>query len=419
VLIFFSKESGPFLVSIKSKTFKYSKSLAIIYIVFNFWFVYIYTTMKIPIVILGGGLAGLTAAIHLSKLGHAVTVIEKSTYPKHKVCGEYISNEVVAYFEWLGLHHVIAKSHPIHQFRLENNPKNRAEVQLPLGGFGISRYLLDWLLYQKALEQNCHFIHDSVTSIAFENEFFTIDLSSGIQIVTPIAIGSFGKRSTIDISLERDFIQKKSHWMALKSHYKGNFANHLVGLYPFEGGYCGVSKVEENTLNVCCIVQTDVFKKYKNIPEFMTSVLYRNKGLKSILNPSKPVFDAPLTISQISFEDKKAVENHVLMIGDAAGLIHPLCGNGMAMAIHSAKIAAELIHKYSKKASFSRKNLEIEYQAVWHKTFHKRLQMGRLLSKLLLNSYLTNVSMKIVSRFPTLFRFIVKQTHGNLIQKPF
>jgi flavin-dependent dehydrogenase len=107
------------------------------------------------------------------------------------------------------------------------------------------------------------------------------------------------------------------------------------------------------------------------------------------------------------------------MIGDAAGLIHPLCGNGMAMAIHSAKIAAELIHKYSKKASFSRKNLEIEYQAVWHKTFHKRLQMGRLLSKLLLNSYLTNVSMKIVSRFPTLFRFIVKQTHGNLIQKPF
>src|SRR3970040_3019814 len=55
------------------------------------------------VVIIGGGLAGLTSAIHLSKSGLKVTLIEKNEYPKHKVCGEYISNEVSPYFQWLGL----------------------------------------------------------------------------------------------------------------------------------------------------------------------------------------------------------------------------------------------------------------------------------------------------------------------------
>jgi len=374
--------------------------------------------MKVPILILGGGLAGLTAAIHLSKIGHAVTVVEKNSYPKHKVCGEYISNEVVDYFNWLGLEHILAQSQPIHQFRLELGRSTFSEVKLPLGGFGISRYLLDDLLFQKAKQQNCRFIHDSVSDVKFKNDIFHVVLSSGTMIETPIAIGSFGKRSSIDVTLQRNFIQKKSHWLAVKSHYKGTFSNDLVGLYPFDGGYCGVSKVENNLINICYIVQTKMFKKYKNIPDFTKNILFMNEGLKEILESSTQVFETPLTISQISFDAKKAVENHVLMIGDAAGLIHPLCGNGMAMAIHSAKIVSELIHTSLKKNTFSREKLEKEYQKQWNETFKKRLKMGRNLSSLLLNPFMTKVSMKTVARFPVLFRFIIKKTHGNLIPKP-
>ena len=374
--------------------------------------------MKVPILIIGGGLAGLTAAIHLSKLGHLVTIVEKNGYPKHKVCGEYISNEVVDYFSWLGLDPILAKSQSISQFRLEIDTSNFCEVRLPLGGFGISRYLLDDLLYQKAKSQNCSFIHETVSDIIFSNNKFKVVLSSGLEIETPIAIGSFGKRSTIDVNLKRNFIQKKSHWMAIKGHFKGQFSNDLVGLYPFNGGYCGVSKVENNLINICYIVQTKVFKKYKNIPDFEFHTLLKNEGLKAVLDNSKAVFKTPLTISQISFDDKKAVENHVLMIGDAAGLIHPLCGNGMAMAIHSAKIASELVHNALQEAIFSREKLEINYQDKWNETFKNRLKMGRNLSSLLLNPYLTKITMKMVARFPTLFKYIIKKTHGNLIPNP-
>ena len=374
--------------------------------------------MKVPILILGGGLAGLTAAIHLSKLGYEITVVEKKEYPQHKVCGEYISNEVVDYFNWLGLQNVLDKSHPIHNFRLEIDKSNFSEVVLPLGGIGISRYILDDLLYQKAKSQNCKFIQETVVDVHFENDVFTVLLSSGLEIEAQIIIGSFGKRSSIDVNLQRDFILKKAHWLAVKSHYSGKFSDNLVGLYPFNGGYCGVSKIENNKLNICYIVKTNVFKRYKNISNFTDKILFENKGLKEILVNSKSVFENPLTISQISFDDKKAVENHILMIGDAAGLIHPLCGNGMAMAIHSAKIVSELVDSSLKEAHFSRSILEQSYENSWNRTFKKRLNTGYLLSKLLLNPLLTKICLKTVARVPLLFKYIIKKTHGKPITIP-
>lgn len=374
--------------------------------------------MKIPILILGGGLAGLTAAVHLSKLGHQVTVVEKNTYPKHKVCGEYISNEVVLYYKWLGLDTIVQQSNSITDFKLEVSAKNVAQVKLPMGGFGISRYLLDDLLYQKAIEQGCQFIQEAVNQISFENSIFTVKLNAGLEIKASIVLGSFGKRSSIDIQLNRSFIQKKSHWMAVKSHYNGIFPDDRVGLYPFDGGYCGVSKVEKDVLNICYIVKTTTFKRCKTISEFQNQILTKNEGLKTLLQNAKPIFEKPLTISQISFESKKAVENNIIMIGDAAGLIHPLCGNGMAMAIHSAKIASDLIHEALKKEHFNRIDLENAYQDKWNKTFKNRLMMGKLLSKLLLNPFLTNVCLKTIAKHPYLLRFIIAKTHGKLIPAP-
>lgn len=371
-----------------------------------------------PIIILGGGLAGLTAAVHLSKLGHSIIVIEKNEYPKHKVCGEYISNEVIDYFKWLGLDNVLQKSHPIHKFQLDLGAANFAEVELPLGGFGISRFEMDNLLYEKAVAQKVQFIHETAQNIRFQDNVFTIDLSSGVVLQSSVVLGSFGKRSTLDVQLKRNFIQRKSHWMAVKSHYNVNFPNHLVGLYPFQGGYCGVSKVENNVVNICYIVQTNIFKKYKNIADFELNILKKSSALALIFDDAKTIFKNPLTISQISFEQKKAIEDHIIMIGDAAGLIHPLCGNGMAMAIHSAKIASELIAKSLKKKAFSRVQLEADYQKKWNQTFKKRLVMGKVLSFLLLNQTLTNFSLKIVARVPALFKCIIKKTHGTIIPVP-
>jgi flavin-dependent dehydrogenase len=366
------------------------------------------------VVIIGGGLAGMASALHLSQSGLTVTLIEKSAYPRHKVCGEYVSNEILPYLHWLGAD--ISKLNPvtISKFEFSTHKGKTASATLPLGGFGISRYQLDNFLYQKAVEKGCIIIKDMVTDISFDNDLFTIHTANEV-LSAKIVLGAFGKRSNIDQVLSRDFFVKKSPWLAVKAHYYGEFPNDLVALHNFKGGYCGVSKVENDIINICYLADYATFKKYKNIEDYQRNVLHQNQHLKNVLENSTPLFDKPLTISQISFDKKQPVENHILMIGDTAGLIHPLCGNGMAMAIHSAKIASELVLDYYSGKITSREELEKNYTQQWKKHFGKRLFMGRILAKILRNKAITNMLVAITVGMPSLLPAIIKQTHGKPI----
>lgn len=367
------------------------------------------------VLVLGGGLAGLTAAIHLSKLGLRVTVIEKNGYPKHKVCGEYISNEVLPYFEWLGIDMTKLNATSIKKLQFSTQNGTTINTELPLGGFGISRYALDFHLYTLALSNGCIFIHETVENVVFESDEFTISTSTGTVLKSKMVLGAFGKRSNIDIKLNRNFIQKKSHWLAVKAHYNGDYANDLVGLHNFNSGYCGVSKVENNAINICYITNYKAYKLYKNIEEFQKMVLSENPHLKLLFEKATLIFEKPLTIGQIAFDKKEAVENHILMVGDTAGLIHPLCGNGMAMAIHSAKIASELVINFYNCKISSRASLEEEYIKNWQFHFEKRLKTGRFIANLLQQPRIASILMCILVQFPFLLPIIIKKTHGKPI----
>ena len=366
------------------------------------------------VVLIGGGLAGLTAAIHLSKKGLKVTLIEKSDYPRHKVCGEYISNEILPYLQWLDIDISELQPTNIKNFRFTSRSGQAAKAQLPLGGFGISRFTLDHFLYQKALANGCRVLKETVSNVTFGADRFSVTVSSQI-IETKLVLGAYGKRSNIDQVLSRDFIAKKSPWLAVKAHFSGDFPDDLVALHNFDGGYCGISKVENNAINICYLADYASFKKYKNIDDFQQNVLFKNKELKSVFENATLLFDKPLTISQICFEKKSPVENHILMIGDTAGLIHPLCGNGMAMAIHSSKIASELVLDFYNSTINSREELENSYTKLWKKQFGKRLFMGRILAKILRNKAITAIIISTVATIPKLLPLLIKQTHGKPI----
>ena len=366
------------------------------------------------VIIIGGGLAGLTSAIHLSKLGFSVIVIEKNSYPKHKVCGEYISNEVLPYFDWLKINIEELKPTRIKNLQFSSESGRTIETKLPLGGFGISRYTLDFTLYKKALSQNCEIIEDQVNEVIFKDDFFEVHLGSGKILTSKVVLGGFGKRSNLDVKMKRNFIEKKSPWLGVKSHYQGEFDETVVGLHNFKGGYCGVSKVENNLLNICYLTNFKSFKKYKNIEEFQEKVVSQNPHLKYILQNSTSVFEKPLTISQICFEKKKNIENHILMMGDTAGLIHPLCGNGMAMAIHSAKLASEQAIEFL-TGKISRPEMENNYSSNWNKNFKKRLWYGRILGSILEHSKLSETLTTLITYVQFLLPLIIRKTHGKEI----
>jgi flavin-dependent dehydrogenase len=373
-------------------------------------------TTNFDVIIIGGGLAGLCNAIHLSKFGKNVLLIEKNTYPKHKVCGEYISNEVLPYLSFLEINPFDFGAVKIDKFQLSTTNNKVISAKLPLGGFGISRFQLDYILAEKAKENGVTILQDTVLETNFENEIFTITTKNNQKFRTGIAIGSFGKRSLLDIKLERDFIKKKSPYLGVKIHVKGEFKADLVALHNFKGGYCGVSKVENDAINLCYITNFSSFKQYKNIADFQKNVVFKNEFLKEIFKNSKPLFDEPLSISQISFETKKPVENHLIMCGDSAGMIHPLCGNGMSMAIQSAQIASKLILNYLDGEILSRNELENKYISKWNKQFKWRLKAAHFIAMLFRNDKMANFLLQIVRRIPFLLPIIIKQTHGKPIK---
>lgn len=369
--------------------------------------------MKTDIVIIGGGLAGLVSAIHLSKAGISVILIEKNEYPRHKVCGEYISNEVLPYLQYLEADPLTIGAKKINRLLISTTGGKTIETKLPLGGFGISRYTLDYFLSRKAVANNCTILKDAVTDVVFTDEIFRITTKEGKEITAKAVIGAYGKRSKLDAVLNREFIKNKSPFVAVKTHLKGAFPEDLVALHNFKGGYCGISQVENGNLNVCFLANYKTFQQYKNIETYQQEVLYKNRHLKTIFETSTPVFPQPLSISQISFSNKSPIENHMLMCGDAAGMIHPLSGNGMAIAIHSGKIAAELLINYLSKKNMTRPELEIAYTREWNTAFKKRINTGRVLQTFFGKDNIAQLMMYGLTHIPGILPAIVSRTHGK------
>ena len=366
------------------------------------------------VVIIGGGLAGLTSAIHLASEGYNLLLLERYPYPHHKVCGEYVSNEVVPYLESLGVK--LPNAVAIDTLQLSSKRGKLLQTKLPLGGFGISRYAFDNALYKRALSTGASIKFETVKNVTFLNDLFIIDTENENSYSAKVTIGAYGKRSGLDKQLNRNFISKNAPWIGVKAHYtEPEFPERLVALHNFEGGYGGLSKTESGAVNFCYLASYKSFQTEKNIEKFNLKVVAGNKFLDQFLRHAQPLFEEPMSIAQVSFEPKQAIENHILMCGDTAGLIHPLCGNGMAMAIHSAKLASERIDAFFKDSDYERGKMESDYSKVWKSTFRRRLQTGRALQSILLNSQATDILMGTITKSSWLIRSLIKGTHGKPI----
>lgn len=368
------------------------------------------------VIVVGGGLAGLVASLHLSKEGIACTVIEKSRYPTHRVCGEYISREVIPYLKHLDAFPASLNPAQIDRFQLTSTRGDQAVLPLDLGGFGISRFAFDHFLYRLASDRGVRFLLDTeVTDIQFYEDSFIVETSAGTQ-EAPVVLAAHGKRSRLDKELRRNFITRHSPYVGVKYHIRlSGFPSDLIALHNFDNGYCGISSVEGNTVNLCYLTHRDNVRAHGNLKEMERVVLYRNPFLRDIFTHAEFLFEKPETINEISFETKGPREGHVLMCGDAAGMITPLCGNGMALAIHSAKLAAERITQFCKDPSYTRHRLERDYVSAWNRAFAFRLWAGRKIQGLFGAEGASRRAVQLASHLKPAARALIRLTHG----KPF
>jgi flavin-dependent dehydrogenase len=365
------------------------------------------------ILVVGGGLAGLLAAIDLTRRGVHCLVIEKKEYPFHRVCGEYISNEVVPYLKSLDAYPEELQPARINQFELTSVNGKNVTMPLDLGGFGISRYALDYFLYKKAASLGVDFkLKNDVETIAFSNDNFKVQTSDEL-LSADLVIGAFGKRSKIDLQLRRPFTQKRSPYVGVKYHIRlPGYPSNLIALHNFNDGYCGISRVENDIVNLCYLTHRDNVKAYGNLRGMEQAVLFKNPYLKKIFESAEFLFERAETINEISFETKEPVYRHVLMAGDAAGMITPLCGNGMAIAIHSAKLLSDHVHRFCIDSTYTREALEVDYSKTWRQHFATRLWLGRQVQRLFGDTWASNAAVNLARYARPAAHYLVKKTHG-------
>lgn len=356
------------------------------------------------VVIGGGGLSGLTLAILLSRKGYEIDLITKDEYPVKRVCGEYISWESAGLLRYLGVDIDSDFFPKINRLEISNTKGKIYTSQLKLGGIGISRDYLDKKLVDIAegLGVKIHF-ENRIIQVENNNGLFYIKTQYNKEFHTKLYINCLGKLS--GKTLRNNY--EKNSWIGIKYHLKYDLDNKTISLHNFKNGYAGISAVEGNLVCFCYLVKTEELKKHGSIEMLEEKNLKNNPRIKNILENSE-VYGKRAVISNFTFEKKSPFIDGLIYAGDSAGLIAPLCGNGMSMAFHSAYLLAEKIIKQE-----SYQEIGYEYKLDWEKSFRKRLMIGRSLQGLFGNKKLTDLSLGLISSIPGLFEKLIELTHGK------
>jgi flavin-dependent dehydrogenase len=354
--------------------------------------------------IVGGGIAGLASAILLAKRGLKVFLWEQRDYPRHKVCGEYISMESYDFLNSIGID-LDRKNLPrINRLILSGSKGRWIENNLDVGGFGWSRYAFDCALYEQALARGVKvFVNEKVTNV-YEKRVSTVHGSYHCDQV----VFSYGKMTP---SFVKNKKPKGKNYVGVKYHIQGDFDAHTIELHGFPGGYCGMSKVEEEKYCLCYLVDAEKLKNHKNsIAEVEKNVLTQNEKLIHLLKAER-LFNKPLVISNIKFSGRASVYDGSIQLGDAAGAISPLSGNGMSMALRSAHIFNQVFTDTSPEHW---NNTLAKYNRLWKKSVGAKIQWAEQLNNLVIDPQTFHLVLGAMRGIP----WLNKQLVGSLQGKP-
>ncbi|MBP1993921.1 NAD(P)/FAD-dependent oxidoreductase [Paenibacillus eucommiae] len=359
-------------------------------------------------IILGGGLAGASMAGVLSAGGWSTALIDGHTFPRHKVCGEFLSPESQGILASLGLKTLMDALHPSAIDRAQLTLASGLSLHIPLPGtaLGVSRYLLDHALHQAVRDQGGEVQTGVVvSSICRSEQGYHVETQLNQERRTMearIVIGAWGRnpRSGLttphepNLSPNSDPDPNHSHgaksgsapktasrhsYIGVKSHFTGIQQGRAVELYFFPGGYMGVSPIEGGRVNAAALLTREAFNKAgKSVHGVMEAASRLNPALHRRLEYGQMVPGSQAATFPVITGRKPAAWDLVPHIGDAAVVIPPLCGDGMAMALKSVELCAHLADRYL-KGEISLENWRDEYTQALMKEFAAPLRWGSLL----------------------------------------
>lgn len=275
---------------------------------------------SISVRIVGGGPAGSAAAIAALSETHSVHIIEKSSFPRHKVCGEFFSPEIAPLLDSLGIWQEFLRLRPAAIRRTILHFGFRAsESRLPEGGFGLSRYEFDRLLLEKAIAGGA-----TTTRQRVEHASVAAESGSSKRDYNVLAIG----RKSIAARGRRLF--------GFKAHFEGP-VNDAVELFFFRRCYIGVSAIENGITNICGIAPEETLRACEfRLDDFLASWPPLADRVRPLSRTSRWLTVGPLVLGK---QWQHLAGRDIYPAGDALGFIDPFTGLGLVTAVGTGRLA--------------------------------------------------------------------------------
>ena len=348
------------------------------------------------ITVIGGGPAGSSAAMLLSKKGYSVALIEKKVFPREVLCGEFLSGEVIDFLDEYNLFNDFLKldPNPVTSFRFTGSNSQEISSDIGFPAYALKRSKFDQFLLLKAeYEGAVIFQPAEVTMISEYQNRYSVLLKShelpDFQISTKVIIAAYGKQNILDRKLKRLFSQSISKFNGFKIHINkecfNNLSHNEIRIFNGKDIYCGINAVSADTVTVCSLYDRGKLKY--STKELLHLLSVENHRFGSILKEnfyshldSIPVYGT----GNIYFGPKELTDKGIFYIGDAAGVIAPLAGDGIGMAVQSAQLLSGILCKHNLGIVHSSE----EYNREWKKQFSGRLRTAGSIQNLIKNKLL-------------------------------
>ena len=301
---------------------------------------------RFDLAVVGGGPAGCAAAITATRRGQRVLLVERGRYPRHKVCGEFVSAESLGLLEnLLGSTNVLVARAP----RIQ-----RTRVFLPGGNFdapiappavSIARFDLDQALWKAAVAAGVDARQDCgacAITPAYDGGYTL--LGEGLSCACDRVVHAGGRRAQFS----------GGRFVGLKAHFRTAEPLDSVDLYFSPNGYCGVQPLGNGLLNVCAMVAADAVKTAG--PDRMSAALALHPALRA--QPWQQVTETFATAA-LAFGDPEPVQDGCICAGDRAGFIDPFLGDGISLALQSGVLAGDISDCATYAAEYRRRFLPV------------------------------------------------------------